>query len=103
MRMAFNIDLINQAAEKIKRQIETGEISEACCMASIATPVTEAWEIAQELAEQSQLSQEQQHTILSFLNPDIQKLLISSSYDDFDLIYERLLQLISLPVKRQTS
>ncbi|MBE9559391.1 MAG: hypothetical protein IMF15_01315 [Proteobacteria bacterium] len=95
--MTFDLSLIDQAARTIRQRIKTGELSEACCMSSVATPVTEAWDMAQELAADSPLSSEQQQNILKFLNPVIKKQLDSGEPGDFDLIYERLLQLISLP------
>ena len=95
--MTFDLSLIDQAARSIRQRIETGELSEACCMSSVATPITEAWDSAQQLAENSPLSSEQQQALLLSLTPAIQKQLAASRTDDFDLIYERLLQLISSP------
>jgi len=89
-----HIDFIDKAAEKIKWQINSGEIVEACGMTAAATPVTESWEIAQELAENNSLTHEQQHSILNALEPAIQQQLKAMSFDDFDLIYGRLLQLV---------
>ena len=92
--MSFDLNIINQAAEKIRQQPGTGEIGEACCMSGRASPVTESWDAAQELEEKANLSDAQQQTILKALNPGIRKQMESTGFDDFDLIYERLLQLV---------
>ena len=92
--MAFDLTLIYQASEKMLQQKRAGEIVEACCMAAMNTAVTESWEVAGELAEKARLSDEQQQTLLQALSPVVQKQLLSTGFDDFDLIYERLLQLV---------
>ncbi len=92
--MYFDLNQINQAAEQIQQQLRTGEIGEVCCMSGMASPVTESWEAAQELAEKADLSAAQQQTILKALNPVIRKQMEFTGFDDFDLIYEWLLQLV---------
>jgi len=85
---------IRQAAEKIQQQLGNGEISEIYCMTALATPVTESWDAALQLADDLPLSPDQQRTLLSSLTPTIQKQLKTTGFDNFDLIYERLLQLV---------
>ena len=85
--ITFDSGLIDLAAGTIRQRIKTGELSEA-------------WEIAQELAAGSHLSSEQQQNILRSLDPAIQKQLYTGELDDFDLIYEQLLQLISSPFRQ---
>jgi len=92
--MSFDLNLINQVAEQIQQQLGAGEIGEFCCMSGRASPITESWEAALKLAEKENLSATQQQTILKVLDPVIRKQMESSGFDDFDLIYERLLQLV---------
>ena len=92
--LTADIDFIQEAAVKIKRQIKSGEIAEACCMTAAPTPVTESWEVAQEWTVNNSLTFEQQHALLSLLKPEVKYQLETSGFDDFDLIYERLLQLV---------
>jgi len=94
--MSFNLKVIDAAAETVLLKIKNGELGEACCMSAVNSPTTEAWELAGQLAEKTALSKSQQESILEALNPQIQEHLKSTGFDDFDLIYERLLQLISL-------
>jgi len=94
--MSFNLNAINTAAETILLKINKGELTEACCMSAVNSPTTEAWEIAGQLTENVALSKSQQESILEALNPQIREHLKSTGFDDFDLIYERLLQLILL-------
>ncbi|VAW54975.1 hypothetical protein MNBD_GAMMA06-218 [hydrothermal vent metagenome] len=93
-----DLNIINQAAKKIMRQVASGDISEACCMSAAATPVTESWDVAKVLTAKIQLTAAQQQTLLKKLKPEIQQQLESTGFDDFDLIYERLLQLVSATV-----
>jgi len=92
--MSFDLNLIIQAAEQITQKIKTGEITEACCMSATSSPVTEAWDLAKQLADNTHLSTTQQQIILKNLNPVSRKQLESSGFDDFDLIYEQILQLV---------
>ncbi len=94
--MPFDIKLIDQAAEQIQQRLASGEIVEACCMSAMTTPVTESWEAARELAENASLSTGQQQVLLQGLSPLVRKQLEATGFDDFDLIYERILQLIAV-------
>lgn len=94
--MSLSLEQIERAAQQIIQKLETGELSEGCCMASIQTPVTEAWELAGALTENEFLPETQKQTLFSQLDKSVQSQLTSSGYDDFDLVYERLLQLSNL-------
>jgi mannose-6-phosphate isomerase class I len=93
--MSFELKAIDAAAEAILLKIKNGELGEACCMSAVNSPIAESWEIAGQLAENTVLSKSQQERILDALNPQIREHLKSTGFDDFDLIYERLLQLIA--------
>jgi len=93
--MSFKLKTIDAAAETILLKIKNGEPGEACCMSAVNSPITDSWEIAGQLVENTVLSKSQQKSILDALNPQIREHLKSTGFDDFDLIYERLLQLIS--------
>lgn len=86
---------IENEAENIILKIKTGELIDGCSMSAIQTPTMEAWGIAQELAEKSTLSSKDKQDIFSKLAKDVQSQLAATKYDSFDLIYERLLQLIN--------
>jgi len=60
----------------------------------------EAW-IAQELTENETLSDVQKQTLFSKLDKDIRSQLEAAGYDDFDLVYVRLLQLGKQKIKSQ--
>ncbi len=93
--MPDNLTRIDKAAETILDKLANGEIFQACSMSAMATPVTESWEIAEELAKTIQLSDTQQKSLLMALPPVVQKQLQATGFDDFDLIYERLLQRVA--------
>jgi len=65
-------------------------------MSAMTTPVTESWEAARELAENADLSTGQQKILLQGLSPLVRKQLEAAGFDDFDLIYERILQLVAV-------
>ena len=92
-KMSLSLEQIEQAAEQIIKKLESGELKEGCCMASIQTPVTEAWELAGQLTENDGLLDVQKQELFSQLDKSVQLQLKSSGYDDFDLVYERLIQL----------
>ena len=94
--MPFDMNRIDQAAGRIRQRIGSGEIAAACCMSAAATPVTESWEAARELAEGACLSATQRQMLLQALNPIIRKQAETGRLDDFDLIYERILQLVAV-------
>lgn len=94
--MPFEMYLIDQAAGQIRQRLANGEIVEACCMSAMTTPVTESWEAARELAENADLSTRQQKILLQVLSPLVRKQLETTGFDDFDLIYERILQLVAV-------
>ena len=56
--MNFSLTCIEEAADQIIQKLKSGEIKEACCMASISSPVTEAWDKAHELLINASLSYE---------------------------------------------
>lgn len=90
----MKLSQIDKEAKAIKQKVKTGELIEGCCMSSIHTPTVEAWCIAEELTENATLSDVQQQKLFSKLDNNIQMQLETTGYDDFDLVYERLLQLI---------
>jgi hypothetical protein len=92
--MNISITDIDKEAEKIIHKIKSGELIDGCSMSAIQTPTTEAWERAQELTDSGALSPISAKEILSKLDEHVQSQLVPN-YDDFDLIYERLLQLIT--------
>ena len=92
-KMSLSLEQIEQAAEQIIQKFESGEIKEGCCMASIQTPVTEAWELAGQLTENDSLLDAQKQELFSQLDKSVQLQLKSSDCDDFDLVYESLIQL----------
>jgi hypothetical protein len=93
--MNYCLTNINKEADKIIQKIKSGELMEGCCMSTIQTATTEAWEVAQALAEIDPLSSSDKEDVFSKLDKDVQSQLITTNYDSFDLIYERLLQLIN--------
>ncbi len=74
--------------------MRSGKIVASCSVSFLGTPITESWDAAQELAKNSCLSTEQQQIILKTLDASVRKQIESAKFDDFDLIYERLLQLV---------
>jgi len=93
--MPFDLQAIEQAAARIRQQIDSGEIVTACCMSAHASPVTEAWDAAGALAENATLSAHQQQALLQSLGPAIRQQLEATGFDTFDLIYEGILQRIA--------
>lgn len=99
--MSFNLALIEKKAEKIRQMLKSGKLIDGCCMSAAQTPVREAWEIAQELTENETLSDVLKQKLFSNLDEEIQSQLETAGYDDFDLVYERLLQLSSQKKKSE--
>lgn len=93
--MSFNLAQIEKQADKIRQMLKSGELVDGCCMSAVQTPAKEAWERAGELIENETLSYNQKQELFSILGQDIQSQLVSDDYDDFDLVYERLLQIIN--------
>ena len=91
--MSLNSEQIEQAAAQIIQKLESGELNQGCCMASMHTPVTEAWGLAVELTNNDSLMAAQKQALFSHLDKSVQLQLENSGYDDFDLLYERLIQL----------
>jgi len=87
--------MIEKEAHKILLMINSGELRSGCCMSAIQTPITEVWEKAQDLTEKGSLLAIEKNEIFSKLNKTTQAHLEFTGYDDFDLVYERLLQLIN--------
>jgi len=85
---------IHSAAQDILLRVESGELEDGCCMAAASTPVREAWEAAEALVEKGALTGSQKANILLSLDDHTRRTLKLSNADDFDLIYEKLLQLI---------
>jgi len=93
--MSFDLNHIEDAAKRILSRLASGELQDACCMSAASTPVKEAWDAAEAIVEEYEsLTEGQQQMIFSQLSDATQAQLIRSGYDDFDLVYERLLQLI---------
>lgn len=92
--MNLTIADIEKEAKKILQKIKSGELIDGCSMSAIQTPTNEAWEIATNLCEKNEISSIQRIELISKLDKDVQSQLKASSYDDFDLAYEYLLQLI---------
>ncbi len=97
--MNFCLAEIDNEAENIIQKIRSGKLIEGCSMSAIQTPTIEAWEVAQELASKSTLSSKDKQDIYSKLPKEVRLQLAATKYDSFDLIYERLLQLINLIIK----
>ena len=93
--MNISLSNIEKEAEKIICKIQEGKLIDGCCMSAVQTPTMEAWEIAQQLAESGTLPSQCKQELFSKLDKDVQSQLEATKYDDFDLIYERLLQLIN--------
>lgn len=93
--MKFDLSKIDLAAKQVQQKLESGELSLGCPMSTIASPVIEAWDLAHELAEGVVLTDRQRRQILNLLDRQIRQHMDRTRYDDFDLIYERLVQLIS--------
>ena len=91
--MALDLIQIEQEAELIRQKIELGELVEGCCMAGVQTPVLEAWDIAQVLTENDVLFPAQKKEVFLKLAANVQQQLEATGYDDFDVVYEWLLQL----------
>jgi hypothetical protein len=92
--MTLTISDIEKEATEILQKIKSGELMDGCSMSAVQTPATEAWEIATSLSEKRIISPIQKIEILSKLDKGVQSQLKVTSYDDFDLAYEYLLQLI---------
>jgi hypothetical protein len=93
--MSIIVSDIEKEAKMILQKIKSGELIDTCGMSAMPTPTTEAWEVAAELSNDNALSPDQKTEIFSRLGQDVQAQLDSANYDDFDLIYEYLLQLIN--------
>ena len=91
--MALSLIQIEKEADQIRQKIESGELVEGCCMAGAQTPVLEAWGIAQVLTENNVLFPAQKKEIFLKLAANVQQQLEATDYDDFDVVYEWLLQL----------
>jgi hypothetical protein len=92
--MILTISDIEKEAKKILQKIKSGELIDGCSMSAVQTPAMEAWEIATSLSEKNEIASNQRIEIISKLDKDVQSQLEATSYDDFDLAYEYLLQLI---------
>jgi hypothetical protein len=101
--MSFELTSIDLAAEQIAAKLKSGELTEGCSMAILFSPVTEAWDKAQALATTAELSAEQQQHLLACLDQQTRQHFEATRYEDFDLIYERLLQLVSNMRKKTDS
>ena len=92
--MSLTISDIEKEAKDILYKINSGELIDGCSMSAVETPTTEAWEIATKFSEKRKISSIQKIELFSKLDKDVQSQLKVSGYDDFDLVYEYLLQLI---------
>ncbi len=92
--MQINIKVLNQQATNILAMINSGELQDSCSMSAVQTPVKEAWCIAEDLTEQGELSTTDKDEIYSLLDNETRQQLKAIEYDDFDLVYEYLLQKI---------
>jgi hypothetical protein len=92
--MSFTTSDIEKEAEKIVQKIRFDEHPDGCCMSAAETSTTETWEIATLISDNNALSAIQKMEIFSKLDKEVQAQLAATDYDDFDLVYERLLQLI---------
>ncbi|AFP32704.1 hypothetical protein [Marinobacter sp. BSs20148] len=92
--MNLTISDIEKEAKDILHKITSGELIDGCSMSAVETPTTETWEIATNLSEKRKISTIQKIELFSKLDKDVQSQLKVSGYDDFDLVYEYLLQLI---------
>ena len=95
--MSFDLAQLEKEAKKIRLKLKAGELVDGCCMSPTQSPSREAWEIAEELTDNNPLSIAQRLELLSKLGTDIQSQLQATGYDDFDLVYERLLHVALLP------
>jgi hypothetical protein len=95
--MSFDLAQLEKEAKKIRLKLKAGELVDGCCMSPTQSPAREAWEIAEELTDNNPLSIAQRLELLSKLGTDIQSQLQATGYDDFDLVYERLLHVALLP------
>ena len=93
--MQLTLKTIDQAAVTIQVKINSGELVAGCGMSAVQTPTREAWDVAEDITAQGKLSEADQKTILSRLNKKTRLQLEDTKYDDFDLIYEFLLQQIN--------
>lgn len=93
--MSSTISVIENEAQKIILKIKSGELIDGCSMSAIQTPTIEAWEVATNICEIIELTSMQKTAIFSKLGREVRSQLGNARYDDFDLIYERLLQLIN--------
>lgn len=81
----LNLRDIDREAEKLLQKIHSGELAEGCCMSAVQTPSMEAWETAQDLADNSTLSSTNKRDLLSKLDKNIQSQLAATDCDDFAL------------------
>ena len=93
--MTYTVLDIEKEADKILLMMQSGELVEGCSMSALQTPATEAWETATRLSENCTLSSDQKNELILNLDKDVRTQLETTNYDDFDLIYARLLQLIA--------
>ena len=92
--MNITLKAIIREAEIMRSRIDSGELVDGCCMSAIQTPVRAAWDTAEEITGQGELSAEAQVKLLSMLDEESRSRLQATKFDDFDLIYEYYLQLI---------
>jgi len=86
-----------QLAESLKQAQLAGELGCGCAMAATGSPITSAWSQAEDFLEQRKLSSAQQQQIYQWLAAPTQQMLTKTKIDDFDLVYEYLLQQLNLP------
>jgi hypothetical protein len=92
--LVLDVGDIDKAAEDILSRLESGELVDGCCMGAAPSPVTEAWDAAETLVDAGLLCGHNRQEILYCLSQETRRELESSSFDDFDRVYQRILQLI---------
>jgi hypothetical protein len=83
-------------AGKIRLKVRTGELAGGCSMSAAPTATTAAWDIALELTGHDVLDTDQRRELMSKLDESLRSQPEAGEYDDFDLVYARLLQLADL-------
>ncbi|HHJ35033.1 MAG TPA: hypothetical protein ENJ87_04640 [Gammaproteobacteria bacterium] len=92
--MELTLEQIDKEADRIKEKCQSGELMDGCSMSAIQTPAREAWDVAHELIENNMMTALQRKEVFSSLDKNIRSQLDDYRYNNFDLVYERLLQLI---------
>ena len=90
--MMISLEAVSQELNRILQKIKSGELADGCCVSTIQSPVKEAWEVTESITSRGSLHEKARESLFNLLNDKSRELFQATGYDDFDLIYEYLLQ-----------